>query len=164
MYVASTADNFGDDKDEENPLEEHDMDDMDDHEEERMDELIDDPESVEQSEAQKRKLSSRETTRSGRKCTKQSEDGELARVLKKSLEWRQEKEEKESSDEDRLFLLSLLSDFKKVPPSQKGYVKIAILNAILDSQQPPTPTHQHLNRFPHSSYSYSASSHCSSQL
>lgn len=42
MYASNTTDNFENYKDEENPLEEYDGDDMNDHEEECMDEVIDD--------------------------------------------------------------------------------------------------------------------------
>lgn len=56
------------------------------------------------------------------------------------------------------FSYPFLLNFKKVSPSQKGHVKITMLNAIVNSQQPLNPTPQHLTYFPHWSYSYSASS------
>jgi hypothetical protein len=83
---------------------------------------------------------------------------QLADVLAKSLKWRQEKEESLDKDPDRLFLSSLLEDFKKVPINKKATVKIAIIKAIDDGRiehpyrspyepinyPPPTPVQKNL--------------------
>ncbi|XP_076653158.1 uncharacterized protein LOC143359241 [Halictus rubicundus] len=69
-------------------------------------------------------------------------ESDLAAVLAKSLKCIQENGE--GNDPDRLFLLSLLHDFKMIPNSRKANVKIAIINAIANGlymQHPPHPPH-----------------------
>jgi hypothetical protein len=77
-------------------------------------------------------------------------DTQLADVLAKSLKWKQEKEEILEQDADRLFLLSLLEDFKKVPINQKAAVKIAIIQAIEDGriEHPCNPPYEPANHPP----------------
>jgi hypothetical protein len=74
-------------------------------------------------------------------------DAQLAEVLAKSLKWRQEKDDSLEKDPDRLFLLSLLEDFKKVPINKKAAVKIAIIKAIDDGtiEHPYRPPFEPIN-------------------
>ena len=55
------------------------------------------------------------------------------------------------SDPDRLFLLSLLDDFKKIPHERKADVKISMINSIrsasLVQRSAPPPPHQYRNNY-----------------
>ena len=67
-----------------------------------------------------------------------------------------------TSDPDRLFLLSLLDDFKKIPHERKADVKISMINSIRSAslvQRPaPPPPHQYRNNYTsHSVYANASS-------
>lgn len=57
---------------------------------------------------------------------------QLVSVLNKNLEYKKETE----NDEDKLFLLSLLKEFKKIPESNKLEARCEIIRAIRNAQQP----------------------------
>ena len=57
---------------------------------------------------------------------------QLVSVLNKNLEYKKEME----NDEDKLFLLSLLREFKKIPESNKLEARCEIIRAIRNAQQP----------------------------
>ncbi|XP_033327287.1 uncharacterized protein LOC117220929 [Megalopta genalis] len=84
-----------------------------------------------------------------RKATNSEND--LATILAKNLKCMQENGEVVGNDPDRLFLLSLLHDFKMIPNSRKANVKIAMINAIangLYAQQPPHLSHTPPSHYP----------------
>lgn len=78
----------------------------------------------------------------GRKKKKASDDDstQLLETLNKCIDTRQNREDALERDEDRMFLLSLLSSFKKIPEEKKAAAKIQLISSI-DSftyQSPPT--------------------------
>jgi len=54
-------------------------------------------------------------------------------TIARSLEFRNQMEKEAMEDQDRLFLLSLVGDLKKVPPHLKMQVKSNIINVISHS-------------------------------
>lgn len=81
-----------------------------------------------------------ETRILGRKRKPQDEVGqELVNVLKQSAEDRRKSEHEMFRDEDKLFMLSLVSDFKKVPDHLKLSVKRQFIN-ILEQNQGQFPS------------------------
>lgn len=65
---------------------------------------------------------------------KKNNDDELIQVLKDKL-LRENEQPSDESDEDRLFLLSLVSELKKVPADKKLQVKSQIITTIAQAQQ-----------------------------
>jgi hypothetical protein len=69
-------------------------------------------------------------------------DMEIVSVLKRSIEMREERER--DIDGDKMFFLSLLDEFKKVPDHLKMATKMEILKTIHNGQsfsRPPAPIH-----------------------
>ncbi len=60
-------------------------------------------------------------------------ESELATAFTKSLKRHEEREDNNNADSDRLFLLSLLEDFKKIPDRMKSEAKINIIRCISDA-------------------------------
>lgn len=58
---------------------------------------------------------------------------EMVNVLKANI---QSREESERHDSDKLFLLSLLDDFKKIPHCSKSGAKIEMINLVQKYQRP----------------------------
>jgi len=85
--------------------------------------------------------------RQTRKRKRDQADIQVVDVLAKSLTWRQEKDESLEKDPDRLFLLSLLEEFKKVPIIKKAAVKTATIKAIDDGriEHPYRPPYDAIN-------------------
>ncbi|KAJ8720506.1 hypothetical protein PYW08_005971 [Mythimna loreyi] len=67
-----------------------------------------------------------------KKTNKDAIEQQLVSVLSKKLEYKKEKE----SDDDKLFLLSLLSEFKKIPESNKLDARCEIIRVIKNAQKP----------------------------
>lgn len=65
------------------------------------------------------------------KKKQRDENLELATVLKASLEERNEGAGGADSDEDRLFLLSLLTHLKKVPENSKLRARVEMMNVLI---------------------------------
>jgi hypothetical protein len=95
-----------------------------------------------------------------RKAARTDSESDLAAVLAESLKRKQELDLLMTTDPDRLFLLSLLEDFKQIPHERKADVKISIINAIRNAslvQRPaPPPPHQYPNKS-HSVYATASS-------
>ncbi|CAG5043916.1 unnamed protein product [Parnassius apollo] len=68
----------------------------------------------------------------GRKKKKTSDDGtsELLTTLNKCIETRKNKEDILKQDEDRMFLMSLLSSFRAIPEHKKSAAKIQLISVI----------------------------------
>ncbi|CAG4947623.1 unnamed protein product [Parnassius apollo] len=68
----------------------------------------------------------------GRKKKKTSDDGtsELLTTLNKCIETRKNKEDILEQDEDRMFLMSLLSSFRAIPEHKKSAAKIQLISVI----------------------------------
>jgi len=104
-----------------------------------------------------------------RKAARTDSESDLAAVLAESLKRKQELDLLMTSDPDRLFLLSLLDDFKKIPHERKAHVKISMINSITNAslvQRPapppppprPPPPHQYPNNYTSQSVYATASS------
>ncbi|XP_071056189.1 uncharacterized protein [Onthophagus taurus] len=61
-------------------------------------------------------------------------DQDLSHLVVESLQ-----QEQQYEDEDRMFLLSLISDFKQIPQKRKLFVKSEILQVIMRAQYPEYP-------------------------
>lgn len=78
---------------------------------------------------------SQATPRSKKKKVESNiEREDLVSILKESINSRNERELRYENDSDRMFLLSLLNDFKKIPESAKMSAKIEIFNVIHRAQ------------------------------
>lgn len=68
----------------------------------------------------------------GRKKKKTSDDGtsELLTTLNKCIETRKNKDDILEQDEDRMFLMSLLSSFRAIPEHKKSAAKIQLISVI----------------------------------
>jgi hypothetical protein len=75
-----------------------------------------------------------------RKQTEDDESANLVDILKQSIAMREERESKQDSDSDRLFMLSLLEDFKKIPKHRRLGTKMEIINVIKRAQTCPIDT------------------------
>lgn len=64
---------------------------------------------------------------------------QLVTILKESAEERRRQATEQTSDEDRLFLLSLVSDLKKVPDHLKLSVRRQIIS-VIEHNTPPHPS------------------------
>lgn len=65
---------------------------------------------------------------------KKSDDDSLIEVLKKSILLRENHDMKQEFDADRLFMLSLLDDFRKIPEHRKLSTKMELLDIIKRAQ------------------------------
>jgi len=104
-----------------------------------------------------------------KKAVRTDSESDLAAVLAESLKRKQELDLLMTSDPHRLFLLSLLDDFKKIPHERKADVKISMINSIRSAslvQRPapppppprPPPPHQYRNNYTsHSVYATASS-------
>lgn len=68
--------------------------------------------------------------RSVSKKKKTSDDDNLVQVLRESIVMREERERQQESDSDRLFILSLLDDFKCIPRHRKLSTKMELIEVI----------------------------------
>lgn len=68
------------------------------------------------------------------KKKKTSDDDNLVQVLRESIVMREERERQQESDSDRLFILSLLDDFKYIPRHRKLSTKIELIEVIKRAQ------------------------------
>lgn len=68
------------------------------------------------------------------KKKKKSDDDSLIEVLKESISLRKNREMKQESDADRLFMLSLLEDFRKIPEDRRLSTKMELLDVIKRAQ------------------------------
>lgn len=68
------------------------------------------------------------------KKKKKSDDDSLIEVLKESIALRENREMKKECDADRLFMLSLLEDFKKIPDDRRLSTKMELLDVIKRAQ------------------------------
>lgn len=82
----------------------------------------------------------------GRKKKKPSDDGtrELLDTLNKCIDTRKHNADVLERDEDRMFLLSLLSSFRKIPEHKKPAAKIQLIT-IIDSFGTSTPNNIYTN-------------------
>lgn len=82
----------------------------------------------------------------GRKKKKPSDDGtrELLKTLNKCIDTRKNNADILERDEDRMFLLSLLSSFRKIPEHKKPAAKIQLITMI-DSFGTNTPSNVYPN-------------------
>lgn len=67
---------------------------------------------------------------------KTSDNDNLAQVLRESIAIRDERERKQESDSDRLFMLSLLDDFKNILKHRKLSTKMELIDVIKRAQMP----------------------------
>lgn len=72
--------------------------------------------------------------RSVSKKKKTSDDDNLVQVLRESIVMREERERQQESDSDRLFILSLLDDFKCIPRHRKLSTKMELIEVIKRAQ------------------------------
>lgn len=72
--------------------------------------------------------------RSVSKKKKRSDDDNLVQVLRESIVMREERERQQESDSDRLFMLSLLNDFKNIPRHRKLSTKMELIEVIKRAQ------------------------------
>lgn len=72
---------------------------------------------------------------------KKTDDDTLVQVLKESIAIREEREKRPESDSDRLFMLSLLEDFKNIPKHRKLSTKMELIDVIKRAQMPSMETH-----------------------
>lgn len=78
---------------------------------------------------------SQATSRSKKKKVESNiEREDLVSILKESINSRNERESRYENDSDRMFLLSLLHDFKTIPESAKMSTKVEIINLIQRAQ------------------------------
>ncbi|CAG5023386.1 unnamed protein product [Parnassius apollo] len=70
------------------------------------------------------------------KNKKTCDDENLVQVLKESIAIREERERKQESDSDRLFMLSLLEDFKNIPKHRKLSTRMELIDVIKRAQMP----------------------------
>lgn len=70
------------------------------------------------------------------KKKKKSNDDSLIEVLKESISLREKREMKQECDADRLFMLSLLEDFKKIPEDRRLSTKMELMGVIKRAQTP----------------------------
>ncbi|CAG5005812.1 unnamed protein product [Parnassius apollo] len=70
------------------------------------------------------------------KKKKTCDDENLVQVLKESIAIREERERKQESDSDRLFMLSLLEDFKNIPKHRKLSTRMELIDVIKRAQMP----------------------------
>lgn len=68
------------------------------------------------------------------KKKKKTDDDSLIELLKQSISIREERAKLEKSNSDRLFTLSLLEDFKKIPKHRRFSTKIELMNVIKKAQ------------------------------
>lgn len=68
------------------------------------------------------------------KKKKTSDDDNLVQVLRESIVMREERERQQESDSDRLFILSLLDDFKNIPRHRKLSTKMELIEVIKRAQ------------------------------
>lgn len=68
------------------------------------------------------------------KKKKSSDDENLVQVLRESIAMREERERQQESDSDRLFMLSLLDDFKNIPRYRKLSTKMELIEVIKRAQ------------------------------
>ncbi|KAL4111820.1 hypothetical protein QTP88_015705 [Uroleucon formosanum] len=68
------------------------------------------------------------------KNKKKSDDDSLIEVLKESISLRENRERKQECDSDRLFMLSLLDDFRKIPEDRRLPTKMELLDVIKRAQ------------------------------
>lgn len=68
-----------------------------------------------------------------------SRDDQMLSVLTSALQAREAREKQADSDEDRLFLLSLLPELKKIPDSEKLSTKMDIMKVIQQKQNNSVP-------------------------
>ena len=61
---------------------------------------------------------------------------DIFRVLKSSVQAREEREKNQENDDDRMFLLSLLNPMKKVPENMKLEVRSQIIQIIAKASYP----------------------------
>lgn len=78
---------------------------------------------------------------------KKRNDEDLIEVLKAKL-LRENQQQWDETNEDRLFLLSLVSELKKVPADRKLIVKASILNVISQAQVLQQPLQPHYATVP----------------
>lgn len=64
------------------------------------------------------------------KKKKKSDDDSLIEVLKQSISLRENRERKLECDSDRLFMLSLLDDFRKIPEDRRLSTKMELMDVI----------------------------------
>ncbi|CAG4936826.1 unnamed protein product [Parnassius apollo] len=70
------------------------------------------------------------------KKKKTCDDENLVQVLKESIAIREERERKQVSDSDRLFMVSLLEDFKNIPKHRKLSTRMELIDLIKRAQMP----------------------------
>ncbi|XP_047103517.1 uncharacterized protein LOC124722389 [Schistocerca piceifrons] len=75
------------------------------------------------------------------KKKQKNNDERLIAVLQQSIELREERERNQESDSDRLFLLSLLEDMKKISEQRKLTIKMEITEVKKRAQMLPLRTH-----------------------
>jgi len=68
------------------------------------------------------------------KKKKKSDDDSLIEVLKESISLRENRERKQECDSDRLFMLSLLDDFRKIPEDRRLSTKMELMDVIKRAQ------------------------------
>lgn len=68
------------------------------------------------------------------KKKKTSDDDNLVQVLRESIVMREERERQQESDSVRLFMLSLLNDFKNIPKHRKLSTKMELIEVIKRAQ------------------------------
>lgn len=68
------------------------------------------------------------------KKKKTSDDDNLVQVLRESIVMREERERQQESDSDRLFMLSLLNDFKNIPRHRKLSTKMKLIEVMKRAQ------------------------------
>lgn len=73
---------------------------------------------------------SQATPHSKKKVESNIERENLVLILKESINSRNKRESRYENDSDRMFLLSLIHDFKKIPEYAKMSTKIEIFNVI----------------------------------
>lgn len=103
-----------------------------------MDEPADDNESEDNS--ARRRVRSRSPITKKKIQTEEEERGNLVNILKQSVTMREERERIQESDSDRLFLLALLPDLKKIPEYRKLSTKMELINIINKNQENPIQT------------------------
>lgn len=69
-----------------------------------------------------------------KKKKKSDDDSSLIEVFKEGISLRENREMKQESDADRLFMLFILKDFRKIPVDRRLFTKMELLDVIKRAQ------------------------------
>ena len=83
------------------------------------------------------------------KAQSDSQEDGILQVLKYSIKAREEREKNQDSDDDRLFLLSLLNPLKKVPEPRKQQVRAELMQVIISHSSQSANYHSSYQSFPY---------------